>query len=149
VTPRFSIRPWGYTRRAVDGFIERLYAATKMLVVDARTETSRLEAANLKLDQELAEIERETTGLQEREAKVARAIADSRSRASQMMEESRLLASQMLANARDDLDRRRDEAMAAERGFRSLTFVLESLLQQAAGVSDRPGTVPDRTARRQ
>ncbi|MDP2859839.1 MAG: hypothetical protein Q8P50_17955 [Bacillota bacterium] len=138
MTPRFSIRPWGYTRRAVDGFIERLYASTKMFVVDACTETSRLEAANLKLDQELAEIERETTGLQEREAKVARAIADSRSR-----------ASQMLANARDDLDRRRDEAMAAERGFRSLTFVLESLLQQAAGVSDRPGTVPDRTARRQ
>jgi len=145
LTPRFSIRPWGYNRRAVEGFIDRLSTTTKLVVEDARAETSRVQARNLRLEHELAEMEREAVRLQEREAKVARAIADARGRARQMIEEARELASQMLASARDDLDRRREDAMAAERGFRSLTFVLESLLQQATGTSNQPRTVPDRT----
>jgi len=149
VTPRFATALVGYSRRDVDGFIEALRATTR-LVVDTHVETVRIRTANAGLERELAEMAAEAGRLLEREAELARAITDARDKALQVEEDARTLASQMLAAARDDLTLHRGDLLAAERGLSALVAVLESLmLQHAAGIADRPETIPDRTVRRQ
>ncbi len=150
MTPRFPISLWGYSRARVDRLINSIRATVDVTVRNARAEEASVQSANAELEREMKGMAAEALCLLKREAQLAQAILDGRKAVHRMTEDARTLASQMLASAHDDLVRQRGDLMTAEKSLRALVAVLEGLaLQHAVNIADRPGALPDRTARRQ